>query len=213
MKQLRLAAVLLVWSAFGASNPPLDRQFTEAVKPVIAKYCVGCHSGNSAAAQFDLKAYDSIAPVLRDYPRWELVLTRLTANEMPPKQAPQPPPEARQQIVGWIQAVRAEEIRQHTGDPGPVLNRRLSNAEYNYTIRDLTGVDLRPAREFPVDPARLRITSSSNPMASPSRPIPCWWKPTGNDMPSSGLSISTTGNPPILRITSSPHGAINTGPR
>jgi hypothetical protein len=34
-----------------------------------------------------------------------------------------------------------------------VLARRLSNAEYNYTIRDLTGVDLRPTREFPVDPA------------------------------------------------------------
>jgi hypothetical protein len=34
-----------------------------------------------------------------------------------------------------------------------VLARRLSNAEYNYTIRDLTGVDIRPAREFPVDPA------------------------------------------------------------
>src|SRR5205085_8779855 len=26
-------------------------------------------------------------------------------------------------------------------------------AEYNYTIRDLTGVDMRPTREFPVDPA------------------------------------------------------------
>ena len=72
---------------------------------------------------------------------------------MPPKQAPQPPAEARRQVVEWIQAVRAEEIRKHAGDPGPVLNRRLSNAEYNYTIRDLTGVDLRPAREFPVDPA------------------------------------------------------------
>ena len=34
-----------------------------------------------------------------------------------------------------------------------MLARRLSNAEYDYTIRDLTGVDLRPAREFPVDPA------------------------------------------------------------
>ena len=34
-----------------------------------------------------------------------------------------------------------------------VLARRLSNAEYDYTIRDLTGVDLRPTREFPVDPA------------------------------------------------------------
>ena len=37
--------------------------------------------------------------------------------------------------------------------PGVVLARRLSNAEYNYTIRDLTGVDIRPTREFPVDPA------------------------------------------------------------
>ena len=41
----------------------------------------------------------------------------------------------------------------NAGDPGPVLARRLSNAEYDYTIRDLTGVDLRPAHEFPVDPA------------------------------------------------------------
>jgi hypothetical protein len=31
--------------------------------------------------------------------------------------------------------------------------RRLSNAEYNYTIRDLCGVDLQPAREFPADGA------------------------------------------------------------
>jgi len=28
----------------------------------------------------------------------------------------------------------------------------LSNAEFDNTIRDLTGVDIRPAREFPVDP-------------------------------------------------------------
>src|SRR6476469_1183934 len=39
------------------------------------------------------------------------------------------------------------------GDPGPVVLRRLSNAEYTYTIRDLTGVDLQPAREFPADGA------------------------------------------------------------
>src|SRR6185436_15853773 len=35
----------------------------------------------------------------------------------------------------------------------PVVARRLSNAEYDNTVRDLTGVDIRPAREFPVDPA------------------------------------------------------------
>ena len=33
------------------------------------------------------------------------------------------------------------------------MARRLSNAEYNYTIRDLTGFDIEPTKEFPVDPA------------------------------------------------------------
>ena len=43
---------------------------------------------------------------------------------------------------------------EHAGDPGPVVLRRLSNAEYTYTVRDLTGVEsLDPAREFPVDGA------------------------------------------------------------
>jgi hypothetical protein len=52
-----------------------------------------------------------------------------------------------------VHALRERETRRNAGDPGVVLARRLSTAECNYTIRDLTGVDIRPAREFPVDPA------------------------------------------------------------
>ena len=43
--------------------------------------------------------------------------------------------------------------RRTAGDPGTVLARRLSNAELDNTVRDMTGVDMRPTREFPVDPA------------------------------------------------------------
>src|ERR1041385_5839236 len=51
-------------------------------------------------------------------------------------------------------AILEEVARQHAGDPGPVVLRRLSNAEYTYTIQDLTGVEsLQPAREFPIDGA------------------------------------------------------------
>ena len=38
-------------------------------------------------------------------------------------------------------------------DPGRVTARRLNRTEYNNTIRDLLGVSLRPANEFPVDDA------------------------------------------------------------
>ena len=56
-------------------------------------------------------------------------------------------------MVEWIEAFRRHEAKRTAGDPGPVPPRRLSNAEYDYTVRDLTGVDIRPTREFPVDPA------------------------------------------------------------
>src|SRR5215510_3239322 len=72
---------------------------------------------------------------------------------MPPKPMKQPPAEVKTAVMDWIRAVRQNEAQKNDGDPGLVLARRLSNAEYNYTIRDLTGVDLRPTREFPVDPA------------------------------------------------------------
>jgi hypothetical protein len=73
---------------------------------------------------------------------------------MPPSQSRQQPTSAeRQAVIDWIETVGAEEARRHPNDPGIVLARRLSNAEYDYTIRDLTGVDIRPTREFPVDPA------------------------------------------------------------
>jgi Protein of unknown function (DUF1592)/Protein of unknown function (DUF1588)/Protein of unknown function (DUF1587)/Protein of unknown function (DUF1595)/Protein of unknown function (DUF1585) len=82
------------------------------------------------------------------------VLARLKAGEMPPSQSRQHPTAAqRQSVIDWIETVSAEDARRHPNDPGIVLARRLSNAEYDYTIHDLTGVDIRPTKEFPVDPA------------------------------------------------------------
>lgn len=136
-----------------AVTPALDRQFEQTVRPFVTKYCYGCHSGRMPAAQFDLKSYTSVDLVTADFPHWMLLMQRLTAKEMPPKPIPAPPAEASQQVIAWIQAVRAELIKKSAGDPGLVLARRLSNAEYNYTIRDLTDQDMEITREFPVDPA------------------------------------------------------------
>ncbi len=150
---LGCVAILTPQSSRAAAGPDLERKFTQTVRPFMTRYCVGCHSGNTPAAQLDLGTYTSMETVARDHPRWNVVLQKLTAKEMPPKQVPQPTAEERRQTIEWIQAVRSNEARKNAGDPGIVLARRLSNAEYNYTIRDLTGVDLRPTREFPVDPA------------------------------------------------------------
>ena len=154
--QHRALSVVLAIAALPAAEgatPALEQQFERTVRPFVTKYCAGCHSGQMPAGQFDLKAYTTVGMVAADYPRWALVMERLTAKEMPPKPMPPPPAEATRQVIAWIQAVRAAEIKKSAGDPGIVLAGRLSNAEYNYTIRDLTGQDMQITREFPVDPA------------------------------------------------------------
>lgn len=148
-----LAAVFAAVPLACAAGPDLDRRFTQTVRPFVNTYCLGCHSGATPAAQFNLQPYSTLADVVRDYAHWNLVLDKLTSGEMPPPKLKQPPPAARQEVIDWIRTVRRQEAQRNAGDPGIVLARRLSNAEYNNTIRDLTGVDIRPTREFPVDPA------------------------------------------------------------
>src|SRR5258708_36833201 len=126
-------AISLIYGA-ERPKPDLERGFSQTVQPFVATYCVGCHGGKTPAAQFDVRPYSTVAAVVQDYARWNLVLEKLTAGEMPPKAVTQPPADTRQEVINWIRAMRTSEAQKNAGDPGPVLARRLSNAEYNYTI-------------------------------------------------------------------------------
>ena len=79
-----IAAIPCVRAA-DPTDAELDRRFSQTVRPFLTSYCIGCHSGASAAAQLDLRSYTSVAAVTADYPHWNLVMEKLAANEMPPK--------------------------------------------------------------------------------------------------------------------------------
>lgn len=132
----------------------MDREFREKIGPFLTTYCLSCHDSDAPEADLDLGGYASAASVARDIRRWELVLERLDSGDMPPEDAdPRPADDLRREVVTWVRSVREFEAERTAGDPGAVPARRLSNAEYDNTIRDLTGADIRPTRDFPVDPA------------------------------------------------------------
>jgi hypothetical protein len=151
-----MAAVLISSSpgAVDPSEPELGRRFGETVRPFLESYCFTCHGKEKQKGKLDLSAYPDVEAVVADLRRWETVRKKLEAGQMPPEEAErQPAVELRRAVLDFIGAVRRQEAKRNAGDPGAVPARRLSNAEYDYTVRDLTGADLRPAREFPVDPA------------------------------------------------------------
>src|SRR5690606_34921582 len=70
---------------------------------------------------------------------------------MPPPDNEQPTEEQRQLLLGWIESHALTVDCDGPVYPGRVTLRRLNRNEYNRTIAQLTGVDFRPADNFPSD--------------------------------------------------------------
>jgi hypothetical protein len=127
--------------------------FRDKVQPFVQKYCVRCHNEKKTEGLLNLTRYTSSELIGRDFRQWEHVSTFLKEEKMPPEAAKQPSAAERAEFLVSVEKVLLNEARKLGDDPGASLPRRLSNAEYNNTIRDLTGADIRPATSFPVDPA------------------------------------------------------------
>ncbi len=148
-----LALLLTTNCADAADEQSLDDAFVKRIQPIVDKHCLRCHRGDKAEAMLDLSQFRSTADIVKKHATWQEIRHRVAHSEMPPADEPQPTAAEKQSLVEWIDAFRKREAEQRAGDPGYVPVRRLNNSELNYTVRDLTGVDIQPAREFPVDPA------------------------------------------------------------
>jgi hypothetical protein len=122
-----------------------------AVRPLLREYCMDCHGDGQAEGRVDLEAMTADPDFGRGFKDWEKVARVLRERRMPPKAAEQPGDAEREALVRAVDAGLRRYIEEHRGDPGPVAIRRLTSAEYGYTIRDLTGLDLRVAEDFVAD--------------------------------------------------------------
>ncbi len=151
MACLTLTVTLTAASAHGADD--LAQTYATQIQPLLVRSCGDCHGKEPKDNDLDLTSFGSVQAILAKPKVLGDVAERVRLGDMPPKEAPQPSEAERERLLGWINAALDAEAAARTGDPGPVTLRRLSNAEYDNAIRDLTGVDMRPtqAREFPID--------------------------------------------------------------
>jgi mono/diheme cytochrome c family protein len=162
---LIIAAVLLFSVALAGSAQkaaaPVTRHpsanasatgFATVVKPFLAEHCYGCH-GNKGEPEkgLNLESFESVASLVEQRDKWDEVVRKLRASEMPPLEEEQPPEDTRQAVAKWIAGELDRIDRTTPPNPGRVTARRLNRTEYNNTIKELLGVDLRPADDFPQD--------------------------------------------------------------
>src|SRR4051812_639634 len=137
------------------SATQLKAAYRSNIRPLMERYCHDCHGGADVVeGEVNLASMKSWDDVVKHPKLWQQVADMLGNELMPPQDAEQPTRAERERLQAWVAADLALEAKAHTGDPGRVVLRRLSNAEYTYTLRDLTGIEsLDPAREFPADGA------------------------------------------------------------
>ncbi|HJZ58576.1 MAG TPA: DUF1592 domain-containing protein [Gemmataceae bacterium] len=132
--------------------PPDDPTFQQKILPFINNYCMPCHNMDKASGGLILEGYMSEAQARKGRKEWATVEHVLAAGEMPPKKSKnQPTKEEREFVINWISNTLTKVDCTGPKDPGRVTIRRLNRAEYNNTIRDLCGVDFKPADDFPTD--------------------------------------------------------------
>ena len=148
---LMLFLVAVVPNLFGQDSAVA---FEKGIRPFLAKYCVSCHGPDKQKAKLRLDTLDADLLNGSEADMWQEVLDLINVSEMPPEEAKlQPTPQERQTAVALLTAEfrKVLEARRSTG--GRNVLRRLTAYEYNNTLRDLLGLNLRFATDLPPEGA------------------------------------------------------------
>lgn len=137
-----------------AAPPKEAPPFMEPSQAFMKQFCLDCHSKEKQKGELDLEAFMQLQPIDQPASIWESIIEQIEVGEMPPAKADQPDEDHKGRFLAWVDQSMEWIGRQSAGDPGPVVMRRLNNAELDYTLQDLTGIaELKPSAWFPTDSA------------------------------------------------------------
>ena len=126
-----------------SAEPALDSVF-----PLMKQYCFDCHGAKKTKGDINLEELVADPSIDKRFKTWELVAEMLEFEDMPPDDEEQPSDQERHALVATISETLDYAIQQNAGDPGEITLRRLTSAEYGYTVKDLTGLDLDLEKSF-----------------------------------------------------------------
>ncbi len=132
------------------------------VESFFKSHCIKCHGSEKSKGEITLHTLDGDLSTGRDLETWELILEMLESGEMPPEDEPQPAKAERKAVVEWIEAGLREAVGRGllpvegagTGRSArpTATARRLTNFEYQNTMRDLLGFELKLIDQLSKDP-------------------------------------------------------------
>ncbi len=131
-----------------AEEPPVIT-YEKDIRPLLQGECIKCHNTNTAKGGINIDNYKEQARVIQRGSFWLEVLGVIKDRSMPPKTEKPLSEEVYHKLVTGIDAILQSSLKDKT--PGKIVIRRLSHAEYQYTVLDLFDVNFDAAGYFPSD--------------------------------------------------------------
>lgn len=116
-------------------------------EPFLRKHCHDCHAGDAIEGGLDLKRLATDLDDPAAFAKWERIHDRIVAGEMPPESVAQP---GDSEKAVFLKILSGDLTRAHAERKGTVL-RRLNRREYENTLNDLFGTNLKLAVRLPED--------------------------------------------------------------
>ncbi len=138
---MRLSGLLLLLTGI-TSHPIQAATFSADSVGFVQTYCSDCHGRDQAEAHLSLVQMLEAPEFATSFRAWEKIASVIEQKKMPPVTADQPTDEQRVAFAKEIRRLLHGVVDSASGDPGPITLRRLTGAEYEYTIHDLTGLSL-----------------------------------------------------------------------
>ena len=125
----------------------------ESVRPVLNRYCVGCHNERLRTAGLALDTMD--AARVGDHPdAWEEVVRKLRTGAMPPAGRLRPDPATYESVASALENA-LDRAAAATPNPGRTTVHRLNRREYANAVRDLLALEIDASGLLPADNADL----------------------------------------------------------
>ncbi|MEM8913009.1 MAG: DUF1587 domain-containing protein, partial [Planctomycetota bacterium] len=128
----------------------LRASFPLTIRSFLKDHCFDCHSTADAEGNLDLTSLSGDLTDAEQLRRWVLVHDRVRLGEMPPPDYQAPDENDKQTFLASLSKTLAEA---HRSQRETVL-RRLNRIEYENTINDLFGINMRLAELLPEDASR-----------------------------------------------------------
>ncbi len=148
---LSVCAMNLAASTHGFAQVAERESAAELTKRTLIKYCNDCHSGDKPEGGIRVDFLTTETQLGSRIEQVDKILLALKDQQMPPADSDQPEATERVQVIEWIEQRLREFDCGSASRPGRVTMRRLNRTEYNNTVYDLTGLDLKLANDFPSD--------------------------------------------------------------